>query len=422
MKFCENCGEKLTEGSAFCESCGTPVLQEESQSLAEEHEPIVEITQPHTREKQETPIDDQQVETPSNEDLNVSRIPSEPELPKKTTKKKGLILLGVVLLLGIAGGGYWWWDQNQTPQAQPVSQTAETNQSQAPSSSTIETSITASSTTAISEENPSRFNTQEIGTLADSTVGSLSGTTGIYVSLADDSIEAYGKNEELPIRAASVIKLFLMEAFYHEADEGTIRLNEPYVLKDYDKVGGTGVLQNYAEGTELTYEELIRHMIVDSDNTAGNIVLNILGGPDNATNLIQNLGYQQTRVERKFVDSDALAAGRDNYTSATDVGTFLQKVYQKQAVSFDYDQRMLALLKDNSNHSKLPNKLPTSVTVYNKTGEYNEYGVQNDAAIFETDNGAYIAVVLSQDGNESQQVAAMQQFSIDLYSVLGGDV
>nr|WP_277989395.1 serine hydrolase [Enterococcus hulanensis] len=237
--------------------------------------------------------------------------------------------------------------------------------------------------------------------------------------MIDEKNIDYEKSGTAPIRAASIIKLFLMEAFYREVNEGTIRLDEPYVLKDTDKVSGTGVLQNYAEGTELTYEDLIRHMIVDSDNTAGNIVMNILGGPENITKFIYTQGFNDTRIERKFVDSTALAAGKDNYTSAVDVGNLLKKIYQRKAVSPRYDQQMLEILKYNKNHSKLPKEIDSEVNVYNKTGEYTDYGVQNDACIFETNRNAYVVVVLSEDGDESQQVSAMNEFGRQLCELLG---
>ncbi|MDT2600963.1 serine hydrolase [Enterococcus hulanensis] len=391
MAYCEECGKKLTDDVSFCEYCGTLVKQKNQNDMNEYDE----------------------IEEPQFE-LVTEVIPEEEQARKtqeKPPKRKWIVAAVLaILVIVVGGGGYWWFNHDNK---KPAVQSSETNESTSSSMTKESTSISTEQSTQ------SAFNKQEVSNLADSTVGKLSNKTGVFVSMIDEKNIDYEKSGTTPIRAASIIKLFLLEAFYREVNEGTIRLDEPYVLKDTDKVSGTGVLQNYAEGTELTYEDLIRHMIVDSDNTAGNIIMNILGGPENTTKFIHNQGFNDTRIERKFVDSTALAAGKDNYTSAVDVGNLLKKIYQRKAVSPQYDQQMLEILKYNKNHSKLPKEIDSEVNVYNKTGEYTDYGVQNDACIFETNRNAYVVVVLSEDGDESQQVSAMNELGRQLCELLG---
>ncbi|MGO3118416.1 MAG: serine hydrolase, partial [Levilactobacillus brevis] len=52
---------------------------------------------------------------------------------------------------------------------------------------------------------------------------------------------------------------------------------------------------------------------------------------------------------------------------------------------------------------------------YNKTGEYADYGVQNDAEIVKNQRGAFVAVVLSENGEETDQVDAMNRLGLMLY-------
>lgn len=133
---------------------------------------------------------------------------------------------------------------------------------------------------------------------------------------------------------------------------------------------------------------------------------------------IDKLGLTDTKLERHLMDTDALESGKDNYTSVTDVATVLKKIYNHQLVSTSADDAMLAVLQGNENHTKLPHDLPSSATVYNKTGEYSDYGVQNDAAIIKNSTGAFIVVVLSQDGKEQQQVTAMNELGLALYHTI----
>lgn len=391
MTYCEECGKELTDGVSFCEYCGTLVKQDNQNDMNEYED-----------------IEDTQFET-------VTEVVSEEEkvheVQKKTSKRKWVVaVILLILVVIVGGGGFWWFNQKDKASVTQSSKTSE---------STSSSMIEESSSTSTEQSSQSAFYKQEIKELVNSTVGKLTNKTSVFVSIIGEKNNDYENNGSTPIRSASIIKLFLMEAFYREVNEGTIRLDESYILKNTDKVGGTGVLQNYTEGTELTYQELARHMIVDSDNMAGNIVMNILGGPENITKLIHDQGFNDTRVERKFVDTAALAAGKDNYTSAVDVGNLLKKIYQREAISPQYDQSMLEVLKYNKNHSKLPKKIDPAIAVYNKTGEYQEYGVQNDACIFETNDRACVAVVLSEDGNESEQVSAMNEFGRQLCELLG---
>ena len=120
------------------------------------------------------------------------------------------------------------------------------------------------------------------------------------------------------------------------------------------------------------------------------------------------------------MDTAALADGIDNETSAQDMGQTLKKLYNRELVSKTADDEMLNILANNQNHTKLPALLPSQAKVYNKTGEFGDYGVQNDAAIIANDKGAFVVVVLSQDGSEKQQVASMNQLGSALYrDILG---
>ncbi|MDR0885725.1 MAG: class A beta-lactamase-related serine hydrolase, partial [Clostridiales Family XIII bacterium] len=191
-------------------------------------------------------------------------------------------------------------------------------------------------------------------------------------------------------------------------------------LNENEKVGGTGFLQNMPNGTNISHRELIRYMIVDSDNTATNIMIDALGGFNPINEEILRLGCNETHLNRKMLDTQALANGIDNYISVNDAGNILKKLYTHTLISELDDAEMLRILSENNNHNKLPALLPSDVTVYNKTGEYNDYGVQNDIAIIENGKGAFVVTVLSQNGIEREQVAMMNQLGQQLYMELLG--
>lgn len=419
MQFCEQCGKKLASGASFCEECGAPVAKAENEktesSKIDEQMDSKEVAkkEPEIQQNFQT---DRTIEEPATKEIQNNQ-------QSQGNKNNQYVGLAIILIL-VAGGIFWFVNssnnnstENNVTASSEVDSALETSSQEKQEETSSETS--SESIEESSEELTKEqviFDAKKVEEFVNQSTGRLANPTGVYISPIVDRAIPYEEDADLSLRSASIVKLFIMETFYHQVNEGYIRLNEIYTLQAHDKVGGSGILQSYDVGTQLSYEELVRHMIVDSDNTAGNILINLLGGPQALTKLANDRGYKETKIERHFVDTKALENGYDNYTSARDVGELLMNIYRHQAVSVPYDQQMLTILSENKNRSKLPAQIGSEVTVYNKTGEYGDYGVQNDACIFEKDGQAYVIVVLSQDGNESAQIQAMNQLGLDVYN------
>lgn len=79
---------------------------------------------------------------------------------------------------------------------------------------------------------------------------------------------------------------------------------------------------------------------------------------------------------------------------------------------------MLTILKANTDHSKLVKNLPTRATIYNKTGDYQAYGVQNDAAIVQNRQGTFIMTMMTASGERTAQTVAMNDLGQALYRAI----
>ena len=254
---------------------------------------------------------------------------------------------------------------------------------------------------------------QQVQKLMSTDLKPIGGTTSAYFyDLSSKQSATFGTDKQQ--RAASDIKFFIMATVYQNVKDGKFNLNEKYTLKDTDKVGGSGALQGMAAGTQISYQDLLKYMMTQSDNTASNILLEKVGGLSVVNGEIKKLGLKNSNMQRKLMDTDKLAAGQDNMTTARDLGQFLTMLYHHQVVSESADSEMLQLLSQNTNHSKLPAQVASDVKIYNKTGEFGEYGVQNDAAIMEKGGKAFVIVVLSQDGTEATQHSSMAKLGLDL--------
>ena len=193
-------------------------------------------------------------------------------------------------------------------------------------------------------------------------------------------------------RSASTIKVYVMLTIYRRVQQRKLRL------------------------TQQDQNDL-KLMIHNSDNSAANRLIKRAGGFRGVNAAIKHYRFKQTVLQRYMLDTNALRWGRDNYTSVADLTRFLTLTYQHKLLGKAYDKKMLNLLKGCRNHSKLP-YLVKHATVYNKTGEYPDKGVQNDAAIFKTKQGTYSIVVMAQNGKQYQQYQGMNRLGRDVVTYL----
>lgn len=390
--FCQNCGSKNKQGAKFCSKCGTTLRTSQSQPVKVD-KPVISEVQPQAETK---------VKTNSELQNEVGTSSEKPHGPKWWMWAVPLIL--VVLI----GGGFFIYKNNQST-TQPVSSSVADKSS---SSSSYSAPSKASKKSTID------FPKSTIQGTIDDAFGDMKGETSVYVSPTDSTEEVVSNSKAQ--RAASNIKLFILITAYQQVNEGKLNLNDKYTLKDSDKVDGTGEIRNMSSGSEISMQDLLEDMMEDSDNTAANIVIRQLGGMDKVNAQIKKIGAKDTKLERMLMDTDALKDGKDNYTSVADLGMVLKKIYNHQMVSTKYDNAMLDILKKNNNHTKLPHDLPEEATVYNKTGEFDDYGVENDAAIFGNNKGSFVIVVMSQDGSRDEQIKKMNSFGSVMYDGLLG--
>lgn len=206
-------------------------------------------------------------------------------------------------------------------------------------------------------------------------------------------------HENVSMRSASMIKVFILGYAMERVKDGALDLQEPVSLRNEDKVGGSGVLIGYPDGTELSILDLLRLMITESDNTATNIMIDRLG-MDRINHYIAGQGYSESILQRKMMDFESAARGRDNYTSARDLGTFFTRLYHHQCVSPKYDTLMVEILKAQADDEAFPAALP-DVMIAHKTGEL--IGAYHDGGII-YGNRDYVLVILTDDYNSRDEI------------------
>jgi beta-lactamase class A len=182
--------------------------------------------------------------------------------------------------------------------------------------------------------------------------------------------ELYSNDASPRMSAASVIKVFIMYYAYEQIAQG--------VLSESDHIAGQ------------TVRRLIELMIQHSDNTATNTLITHFG-MDTISQFVFEQGYTDTVLQRRMLDMQARAAGRDNYTSTRDSLAFLMRLYENREV-FPYNV-MLEIMRGQAVRTKIPLLLPVGTVVANKTGELHD--VENDIGLVFTENGTFAIVVLT---------------------------
>ncbi|GAB3558829.1 serine hydrolase [Spirosoma fluminis] len=185
-------------------------------------------------------------------------------------------------------------------------------------------------------------------------------------SLVDSSVVFnHRENERVP--SASVIKLPILVDVMERAKAETLDLDDMHILTDSEKTGGDGVLKTYPHRSRISYRDLLRLMMVYSDNTATNIFINELGR-DAINQRIRTLGLTQSQLNRVMMDTLAAKQGRENYVTAHEMNRLLEKIYRHQVATPALCDQMIGILKQNEDRQTIPRLLPKTTVVAHKTG------------------------------------------------------
>ena len=214
-----------------------------------------------------------------------------------------------------------------------------------------------------------------------------------------DTGATFFHNADTPMPTASLIKFAVMVEVYQQVHEGKLKLTDPVTLKKEDKVPGSGILtEHFSDGLTLPLKDAVRLMIVFSDNTATNLVLDKIG-LDATAKRMEALGFPNTKIHSKvFKRETSVFPERSKEfglgsTTAKEMLGLLEKLHKGELVSADASKEMLAHLKKCDDKDKLTKLLPPGTVVAHKTGSVSD--ARTDAGIIYTKSGPVAVVVLT---------------------------
>ncbi|MEO7718081.1 MAG: class A beta-lactamase [Capsulimonas sp.] len=123
------------------------------------------------------------------------------------------------------------------------------------------------------------------------------GALGVAVmDLSGGPVWAFHGARRFPMQ--SVFKAPLAAAVLARVDHGTLSLNKTVVLRRGDLHGGLIADKFQGDQETFTVRALLKAAVIDSDNTAADALLRVIGGPRSVTSYLQAHGLREIRVDR----------------------------------------------------------------------------------------------------------------------------
>ncbi len=192
--------------------------------------------------------------------------------------------------------------------------------------------------------------------------------------------------------AASLIKVPVMISVFSKIHDGQMTLHDILTMRRHNRMGGSGSLKWQPDGSKFTVEELMQHLIRESDNTADNMLIEDVG-MGYIQQLFPKIGLLYTGIYPEGMSLRSGHVAHENYTTAREITMLMTKIYKGEMIDKESSQLMLELLKLPRPASRLAKGLPAGWEIAHKTGL--ERRACHDAAIFFTPHGDYALTVLT---------------------------
>ena len=182
-------------------------------------------------------------------------------------------------------------------------------------------------------------------------VNSFKGHVSLFAKNLDSG-ETYTLNADDRVRTASTIKIAVMIEAFARVNEGKIKWTDEVVLTKEKKVSGSGILAELSDGLHLTLRDAVNLMMILSDNTATNLVLDVLT-TDAVNARMESLGFKNIKIMRKVGSGGDSMAGKDPENKKYGLGMstmremvqVMEKLERGEIINAAVSKEMIELMK-----------------------------------------------------------------------------
>jgi len=201
-------------------------------------------------------------------------------------------------------------------------------------------------------------------------------------------------NADTVMPQASSIKVAVLVEVLRQVQTGKLRLEERVEIRKSQFAGGSGVLQDFGDGTSaVSVRDLAALMIVVSDNTATNILIERVGQMQ-VNRLLESAGFERARLMRKMIQPEEERRGVENVSTAREMAGLFEQLYRGKLLDGPRTALAIELLK-NEKYETTPmgRGLPTGVGLASKPGSLP--GVRCESGIVLLEGRPYVLSVMT---------------------------
>jgi len=235
------------------------------------------------------------------------------------------------------------------------------------------------------------------------------GVVGTYVRNLTNGV-AGGVNADRRFPAASLYKVPILVEVYKQQRLKHFSWDDQVMIRPEHWTDGSGVLQARV-GQSVSVGELLRLMIVESDNIAANMLTELVGAKS-VNETMAALGLRSTRVV------DPIRENVSPTTSAEDMARLLELIASGRLVDAQTSEEAVRLLEQKQGQNWLADGLPWWGKLAHKWGDLPN--ARHDAGIVYTPHNQIVIVVLTEHSNAAAAAEQIRSISRRVVSYFEG--
>jgi len=233
--------------------------------------------------------------------------------------------------------------------------------------------------------------------------------TGIFVF--DPANGRYlDMNGKEPFAAASMIKLPVLISLLAAIDRGEVKFDQQLAIRQDLITGGSGYLQYRPVNSKMTVKDTAWLMMVISDNTATNMIIDLVGGKEKCSTEFASWGLAQTRINNMLGDFEGT-----NKTSPYDLVYLLARVYRGEILSSAGKKWLTDVMLHTKIRTLLNPGLGPGATLGHKTGDIGT--MVGDVGMVTAPGGAnyFVSIQVERPFNDRRANALIRVLSKGIY-------
>jgi len=249
--------------------------------------------------------------------------------------------------------------------------------------------------------------------IADTIKGNI-GVSALHIETGESI--SFNGDKRFPMQ--SVYKFPIAMVMFHEIDKGKFSLDDTVMINKNEYIpeaGHSPIRNRYPKGARLTIKDILEYNVSQSDGTACDVLLRLLGGTERVEKSIHDLGVKNIAIsttEMAQVANDTIQY--QNWSTPKAMNELLEIFYAGDFLSKESQGLLLEFMSISNKwfDRRIKGLLPEDTMLAHKTGTAHTYHgltrATNDAGIITLPDGSHLAItIFISDSFDSQQKREM---------------